>query len=208
MALWGRARNFLPVPTRLRRVARSNGAAIRTLGHSRRQFPAAFGQPVVAGLVLCRRPDFRILRDHPDSHTPQNETSGGKGPGPRFPLRSRGQSGIDRQSRGFPRFEKIERRRRPRFRPGRRFIRRRGGDSLRRCSPGRSDFAFVDVESVEIRRIADLPRRPREAHPKASRRGCVAPPLSASLRPKKSLGPKKGPGSRFSWRSTCTTCRG
>ena len=85
MALWGRARNFLPVPTRLRRVARSNGAAIRTLGHSRRQFPAAFGQPVVAGLVLCRRPDFRILRDHPDSHTPQNETSGGKGPGPRFP---------------------------------------------------------------------------------------------------------------------------
>ena len=56
------------VPTRLRRVARSNGTAIRALGHARRRFLAAFGQPVVAGLVLRRRSDFRILRDHPDSH--------------------------------------------------------------------------------------------------------------------------------------------
>jgi len=38
--------------------------AIRTLGHARRQFLAAFAQPVVAGLVLRRRSDFRILREH------------------------------------------------------------------------------------------------------------------------------------------------
>ena len=38
--------------------------AIRALGHARRQFLAAFAQPVVAGLVLRRRSDFRILRDH------------------------------------------------------------------------------------------------------------------------------------------------
>ena len=38
--------------------------AIRALDHARRQFLAAFAQPVVAGLVLRRRSDFRILRDH------------------------------------------------------------------------------------------------------------------------------------------------